>query len=176
VVELHGLHDCNGLTLSPDASSLAVLCSGGDLSNADPSLEHAGVVLLSIADGTVERQRFAASELGTAPPAFSIEFATASTLVVTLVGSVDGTPPESDDAVLEIDLQRGEHRELLRAAAGELGEVRCAPECGVCMAADTRHGGVLHRFEVDAEGRLGQRQSIANETLIGLPPRYLGRF
>jgi hypothetical protein len=176
VVELEGLHDCNGLAVSPDGGSLALVCSGAGWREADPSLEQAGVVVLSTADGIVERQRFAASELGTAPPAFSVDFATASTLVVTLVGSSDGTPPESDDALVEIDLQSGAHRVLLRSAAASLGEMRCASECGVCMAADTRHGGVLHRFEVDAEGHLGEPQSIANEPVIGLPPRFLGRF
>ncbi|HEX7671415.1 MAG TPA: hypothetical protein VF395_17600 [Polyangiaceae bacterium] len=72
--------------------------------------------------------------------------------------------------------------ETLLMSAGEpftLYGISCDALCRVCVVADAdakRQGGVLHRFTVDEQGRLGEDQVIKVETRIGLPPRYVGRF
>jgi hypothetical protein len=80
--------------------------------------------------------------------------------------------------LVAVDYQTGAVTELLRSAGTPftLGDVVCAPGCGVCLAADAeRDGGVVHRF-VTGAGSIRYDRSIRVETEIGLPPRYLGRF
>jgi hypothetical protein len=44
------------------------------------------------------------------------------------------------------------------------------------VADASRSAGVVHRYEVNEMGFLGERQEIIVDRTIGLPPRHLGWF
>jgi hypothetical protein len=167
---LDGAHSCSALAIAPDEQELAVACSGIWDGGPEPDPAFSFVVRIGIQGGLAELGRFGALELGGAPFAQALDYAAAGTLVATRLGLEDGRP----DTLVEIDVATGSAREVLASAPFSLGDVRCAPACGACFASDAdRH--VLHRFEV-AGGRLGPPLPLVADTVVGLPPTFIGRF
>ncbi|MBN2192994.1 MAG: hypothetical protein JW751_09275 [Polyangiaceae bacterium] len=179
VLVLDGIHGCSGLAMSPDASELSLACSGEWGGDGTPDLDTSALVRVRTTSPLAELARTSAEELGGDPVGMSVSYASRSHLVFTTLGRfADAAGPAADDALLELDLESGEHHVLLRSASAPftLGDVRCDPVCGVCMAADAgREGGVVHHFTVDDAG-LGEKTMIEIDDGVGLPPRWVGTF
>ncbi len=186
VIVLAGMHGCAGLAVSPSNEQLAVLCSGNFAGSSTPKLDESGVVLFDLSPelasagqgaSATESHRIMAAELVGQPLGFSLDFFAESRLVLVAMGRfAEGSTPAQQDALLELDLNTGLHRELVRTVATpyELGDVRCTRPCDYCFAADADRA-VVHRLSETADGLLVD-QSIVADTEIGLPPRALGRF
>ncbi|RLB63183.1 MAG: hypothetical protein DRI90_07435 [Deltaproteobacteria bacterium] len=193
VTVLEGLHGCVGLAIGPRfdvtgqpavAPPLAVSCSG-KFDGANASMAESGVVVLSTAGPLPsEVDRWTAAELVGQPLGMSLDFIDHQRLLITVLGLAD---PLVLDGAIELDTETNEVRELLRSDAQpfQLGEVRCmtavagagAPEdgmCGGCFIADSERNRV-HRFAATTTG-LEVVESLLVDTMIGLPPRQLGRF
>lgn len=175
---LPGLHDCNGIAVSPDGGEIALVCAGDLDAYGTTSLGAAGVVRISVPDLT-EKKRYPASDLGAGVPGFSLSYATSTLLLATLVGNVlDGV----DDAAVAIDLDSGDSHEIHRAGPVQLGAVLCpsrldapddrAPEA--CFLTDADAFSVV-RFPIQ-KGALGMPTEISANEGRGRPPRYLGQF
>lgn len=181
VTVLEGLHGCAGMALAPDRRRLAVSCSGTFTSDQQSVLAEAGLMVLDLADGLpVERTRVPASDIGEGGLGLKVAFVDADTVAFTVFGNdaVAGVSAR-DDVLVAVDYESGQRTELLRSAGKSftLGDVTCAPGCGVCFSADAeREGGVVHRFAVADDGLVTYDRAIRVESTIGLPPRYLGRF
>ncbi len=109
----------------------------------------------------------------------SVSYASPTRLVFTTLGRFgDAVAPALDDALVELDLDDGTHRTLLRSTDDPftLGDVSCDARCGVCLVADAgRDGGVLQRLVVGGSGLEGPTAlSLADG--IGLPPRHVATF
>ena len=187
VTILDELHGCRGLAVSAAGARLAVTCSGKFAGGSTPSLAEAGVAVLSFeATGAVgdeqielvEIRRWSAAALGDQAPGFAVDFAGDDRLLLTLLGQF-GTAeqPLQQDALLDLPLEPGASPRVIlqtEATPFELGEVRCLEACGRCFAADAERG-VIHRLG-HGDGGLAVDASYSVDTVIGLPPRLLGRF
>lgn len=177
VTVLDGMHGCSMMALSPSGTELAVGCSGEFGGDSVSSLAESGIVLLSTDGELLERRRFPAAKFGTGPIA-AIAYASDTRLVFTTFGHFehDGLP-ERQDSFLQVDADSGEFEVVLHSDGlpFSLGDIRCAPPCGVCFLADASRG-VLHRFSVGADGALNERVEVVVDRDIGLPPRSLGWF
>jgi hypothetical protein len=85
------------------------------------------------------------------------------------------------DRARRLDLQTGRiDPDALRQSEGSpyvLGEIRCEPSAATCVLADAETmGGVVVRFDIDAEGQLQQQGSVALEAGVGIPPRSISRY
>ncbi|HEX7671417.1 MAG TPA: hypothetical protein VF395_17610, partial [Polyangiaceae bacterium] len=178
VLTLDGLANCNGLALSPTGQELSVLCSGkiNDKAPSDPA--GAGIAVVDVTGAPRVTRTWKGADLGPGPVGFFADYAAPSVLVFQTFGYAVGSTVVND-TVARLDLETGSVETLLMSA-GEpftLYGISCDALCRVCVVADAkRQGGVLHRFTVDGQGRLGEDQVIKVETSIGLPPRYVGRF
>lgn len=171
VLVLSGMHGCAGLAPSPDEKSLAVVCSG-EFGGGDPDPKSSGVVVIDVADALTERTRIDAGTLGGAPLGQAVAWVSADRLLVTSFGA---EAPPRPDRVLEVSIGARSVRTVLEGTAFTLGDVRCAAACDVCFVADAGDG-VVRRFDVGADGALGDGVAIAIGDAIGLPPRQLGAF
>jgi hypothetical protein len=177
---LDGLRGCAALAVSPDQAELAIACTGDDLRDAVPSVEHSGLALVDISGAPRSIAQLAASAWGADPAGFSLDYVAPGVLLLGTLGHFDesgavGAP----DTLWRLDTASGELSALLRSERTPftLGAVRCAPTCGVCFLADAeREGGSVLRFDVDQSGALGAPTAIRAETRVGLPPRYLSVF
>ncbi|WP_129579054.1 MULTISPECIES: hypothetical protein [Sorangium] len=187
VTVLEGLHGCGGLAASAGGSRLAVVCPGTFGGDATSNAGEAGLVVLARRDGRlVEEARWTAAELGAGTPGFSVAFASEDRLLFSTLGrdALSAGGPV-DDTLTSVELagsapERGDPEVLLRSKElpFSLGEVRCAEACGRCLAADAEtDGGVVHRFDVGADGSaLVHAGAFHVDPRVGLPPRYLGAF
>jgi hypothetical protein len=179
VLVFEGLHGCSALALAPQSDELAVGCSGSWGGDNEAEISESALVRVAIQSGVQEVARYAAGHFGQGPIAQGVAYATERLVLLTTYGRFS-TPdqPAADDTLIELDLETGDARVLLRSAETpfSLGAVSCDAACAVCLVADAeRQGGVVHRFEVTPEGVTGRR-TIKVETSIGLPPRQLGQF
>jgi hypothetical protein len=180
VLTLDGFANCAGIALSPTGKELSVLCSGKIDPNAPSDLTGSGIARVDVTSTPRVTKAWKAADLGPGPVGFSADYATPSALVFQTFGhfAPDGSAAV-DDTVARIDLETG-HVETTLKSAGvpfTLGGIACDALCRVCFATDAgRQGGVVHRFAVDDQGRLGDDRAVKVETRIGLPPRYVGRF
>lgn len=177
---LADLHDCTAIALSPDHESLAIACSGDLQANADLRQERSGLLVLSRAT-LDERARFPASQLGAGVLGFSVSWVTNDGVLVLLAGNLLANVP---DAAVLVPLGGGEVREVHASPPFTMGQVLCpartdgetgpaaSPES--CYVTDAAAPALL-RHPVDS-GSLGPPRSIRVDTLVGLPPRYLGQF
>jgi len=173
VIVFDGMHGCSAMALSPSGQEIAIACSG-DFGVPEGS----GIVLVSVSDMWSESKRFPAAHFGLGSVGATAAYASESKLVFVTNGDF-GSAPQLEDALITLDTNTGAFEIALRSdnMPYSLGDVRCAAACGVCFAADAqRSGGLLHRFELAADGSLGSRSEIVVDTSIGLPPRYLGWF
>jgi hypothetical protein len=175
---LPGARGCSALARSPSGARIAVGCSGSFGGTSTPTLDDAGVVVLR-RDGAdfVEEARFVAAEVLGDPPGFSLAFASERHVVVPSFGRL-ATSGEAarDDRLLELDLETGSVRELLRSEREPftIGEVRCGAACGACFVTDADRGRVV-RFSI-TPGGLASPRSLELGDGVGLPPRYLGGY
>jgi len=176
---LDGVHGCSGLALSPDGSEVALACTGEWGGDGVPDLAGSALVRVRTAPPLVELGRTPAAALGERPVGMSVSYASPTRLVFTTLGRFgDAVAPALDDALVELDLDDGTHRTLLRSTDDPftLGDVSCDARCGVCLVADAgRDGGVLQRLVVGGSGLEGPTAlSLADG--IGLPPRHVATF
>jgi hypothetical protein len=170
--------------LSPVGAEIALSCSG---LLKPPRTEQSWLVFLTAERSPTEVVRYPATQFGNQPLGFSVSYTSATKVLFTSLGTFPDESP-GDDRVIELDRTTGAHRVVLQSVqspscpASEhcpftIGDVVCAPDCGVCFVADAATGGgVVHRFTVSADGRVEQPTSIVVERMIGLPPRYLQLF
>ncbi|HEX4340514.1 MAG TPA: hypothetical protein VH062_31615 [Polyangiaceae bacterium] len=177
---LDGFLGCDGVALAPDATRLAIFCSGKTIGQYGPSdLSTSGVTLVDLSNVARVVKRFGAADLGMGPDGFSGAFSSTSSLVLVTFGYNDAVTYKSvlDDTVVRLDVESGASSVVLRSdgIAFTLGGIVCDVACGACFIADAqRNGGVVHRFALDDAGTLSGDQPIKVETNPGLPPRYLG--
>jgi hypothetical protein len=180
VVVLDGMHGCTELALSPSEDEIAVSCSGEFAGDSVATVAESGVVLVSAKDEWKERRRFPAAKFGLGPLGSGLAYASDTTVVFTTAGELtEAGDTKREDALLVVDTDSGQFEVALRSSAKPFtfGNVRCASRCAVCFVADaSRSAGVVHRYEVNEMGFLGERQEIIVDRTIGLPPRHLGWF
>ncbi len=175
VLVLKGLHDCTAAALSPDGSELAVDCWGFDQCTGDPVISESGVALVSLGSSLALDRTFAAADLGEGAIALGVAWSGSHTLLVTSFGQeADSSRPSRQDKLIELDTATGQHRVLLSSDPFALGDVRCVAD-KACFAADAGRG-VVDRFSVGEDGRLGEATAVHVGANVGLPPRYLGWF
>ncbi len=179
-VVLEGLHNCSGLALSPTGGQIAVFCSALVDAKGGTEPEFSGIALVDVRDQPVVQRVLSSTALGARSIGFYGDYATESLLLVTAFGAY-GEHGEAiaQDGLLRIDLTTDTADTILESEETpfSLGGVACDAACGVCLVADaSRDGGVVHRYEVSAEGTLADVSTIKVERDIGLPPRYIGRF
>jgi hypothetical protein len=184
VTVLKGLHDCRGIAVSPDETELAVACSG---SLQPPTAEQSGLVFLSAERNPQERGRFSAATFGDTPLGFTVAYASPRSVIFTTFGTLPGEVT-TDDTAIRLDLDSGGFEVLFTSARSpacgasercpfSIGDVVCAPGCGVCFVADAAtDGGSVHRLSVSPEGRVQRDERRRTGDGIGLPPRYLQIF
>ena len=179
VLVLSGLRGCAGLALSPDASEIAVSCSGAWEGDSVANVPEAGVARVGLYPAFQEIERYPAETFFEGSVSTGVSYAGPARLVFSTYGrfATEDLPP-ADDTLIELDLESGDFRVLFRSEETPftLGDVRCDAACGVCFITDAaRDGGVVHRFAVGEDG-LSLDQAITLDTSLGLPPRLLGWF
>jgi DNA-binding beta-propeller fold protein YncE len=176
VLVLDGLYECNGIAVSPTGDRVAVSCSGRFGGGSEPMVSESAIVVVALGSTLEEIARVPASP--SVPFGFGVAWAASETVVANTFGrfsSKDG--PARSDTVVEIELVGLTARTLLESADEPftLGDVRCGAACATCFASDAGRG-LMHRFSVDASGRVGPPSPIQVKDAIGLPPRTLGQF
>ena len=171
---LDGLRGCSALALSPSAKRIAVACTGARYGSA-PDLGLSGVIVFELGQELREFRRLSAPEFGGRSTGFGLDFASDELLLLTAYGNLETSP--RTDALIELELRNMTFRTLANTQEEpfKFGDVRCAAACGVCYLADAELG-VLQRFELDSEGKLGSSSSVEPDQRIGLPPVALGGF
>src|SRR5262249_35868909 len=106
---LDGAFDCAGLALSPDDTTLAVLCSGKRIVPTAPSdLTGSGGVLVDVSATPTIVRRVDASDLGDGPVGFFAAFVSKTALLVETFGYDDPVSgAHRDDTIVELDLSTG---------------------------------------------------------------------
>lgn len=175
-----GLRGCDALALSPNATELAVACTGDDLRDAVANTDHSGIALVDLSAATRETQRFPGSTWGADPVSFSVDYAAAGVLLFETFGHFDESGAASTpDTLWRFDTQSAQSEVILHSLRTPftLGAIRCVPACGACFAADAeREAGSVQRFSVDENAVLGTPTATIAEARVGLPPRYLSVF
>lgn len=176
-IVLEGLLDCAGMAVSPSHRQLAVFCGALTDSNGAFQLEASGIALLGLEPTPTLERVLRAETFGSRPVAFSGAYAAESRLLFSTFGEFsDANEVLATDTMFTLDLDRDLASPILEGQPFSLGGVSCAAKCGVCVVADANtDGGVVHRYEVDADGNT-DHVAIKVETSIGLPPRSFGRF
>lgn len=193
VVLLSGLHGCGGLALAPSANQLAISCAGPF--NSDLLLPYgSGIALVDITGSPKLSRVILAGEVAEDAVAYAITYASDRSLLFTTFGRFPSSGSARMDGLYQLDLTSFESQRLLSSESlpFSFGDLRCEPTCGYCFLADAaRGGGVVHRFALEepptssgeqpGAQRLGVVQltldrAIRPDTLIGLPPRYLGSY
>ncbi len=175
VLVLEGLHGCWGLAPSPDGERVAVSCAGRFQGADGSSLEESGIVVV---DGSslTERARFSAAAVAGTPLGSGLSWVDDRTVLAIGAGSDGAVTPPHDDVLFQLDIETGVAEVLLSSDAEPytLGDVACAPACGVCLAADAGRNVVQH-FHLE-DGALSSPRAIHLGDAIGLQPRVVGRF
>jgi hypothetical protein len=180
VLVLEGLRGCSGMALSPAGDALAVFCSALSDSNGNSQPGFSGVGLVELTPAPRLERVLAAGAWGGAPVGSSGAYAGDRTLLLTTFGRFSALgEAEAQDALWALDVESGRARELLKSdgVPFTLGSVACAPACGQCVVADAeRQGGIVHHYQLDADGNVLSHATIKVESRFGLPPRDVGRF
>ncbi len=175
-VRIDGLENCQAMALSPATDRVAVGCTGKVELDGTTDISRAGIAVVTLGAGgaaSAVSGRFPATSFGRSPQ-FSIAFASEQTVLFPTFGTdpAEGGTAHGDELV-ELDLTTGASRVLLTSAdAFDLGEVRCAADCGSCFLADAGEGSV-RRFTVDG-GAASEAGPVRIDDGIGLPPRFIG--
>lgn len=179
VLVFEGMKACSSARPSPDGSVLAVACNGAFGAASSGGFEDSGVVLVSVADEPVERERWTAAALGVGAINLAAWLDDTHLALVTFGRfSADGTAAEADDEARTLDLDAGTISEpWLRAGPFSLGDVACSLEAGACLVADAEaDGGVVHTLAIGPAGGVTLTGRAKPDPLTGLPPRALGAF
>lgn len=177
---LSGLSGCSGMALSPSGGELAVTCSGMFDSKTVDTPASSGVAVVRIGDVLSEVTRVSATALGRGPLSFSVGYADADTLLVSAFGnlSLDGSAARND-VLARVDVRLGDVTALteVQSEPFDLGQIRCAPACGLCFVADAASSGVWRlAFEPGKAASLETGALLPLRFEDGLPPRYIGLF
>lgn len=172
-VDVAGLSNCGGMSVSPSGAKLALTCTGVfpsfNTTDAEQN-QHSGVVVFELGQRppVALRQFSLGTQLGQ-PVGWSVAFASETVVMGRAVGDlVTGRR----DVAFSLDTESGEVRTLVDADPFALGDVRCTPGCGgMCLLADASIG-ALRRWKSGVE----EQAPIKVDTLVGLPPRFLGGF
>jgi hypothetical protein len=184
VVAIHrflGLTSCSTLVRAPGDQEIAVACNGSFVA-ALGDVADSAIVRLRVDEGQVdELARYAAADLGDAQIS-ALSYVSSDRILFTTYGrlAADKRKAELQDTLRLLDLRSGEASEPIlqtRAVPFSLGDVLCKAQPAVCFVTDAEtRGGVVHRFEVLADGTLGPSLPLEVDRVTGLPPRYLGGF
>ena len=178
VFVVEGLEGCSSLGLSPDASRLAVACTGRFGEDPRQGFPRSGIVVLAVGDALAEVTRFTAKDWGT-EQVTGAEWTSDSTLLVSTAGrfAAEIVP----DALRFLDLDTGVLEMTPVLASHEdafvLGGVQCEVPSKTCFVADAETDkGVLHQLSIESGGTVTVTRAVKIDTGTGLPPRYLGSF
>lgn len=183
VVAIHrfaGLTSCSTLAAAPGAQEIAVACNGSFVA-ALGDVADSAIVRLHVDGGQVEElARHPAVDLGDAQIS-ALSYLSPEYILFTTYGRFSADKkPVLQDTLRILDLPSGEASEPIlqtRKVPFSLGDVLCKPEAAVCFVTDAEtRGGVVHRFELRADGTLGPSIPLEVDRVTGLPPRYLGSF
>lgn len=197
---LAGLAGCSALGIEPPSDGegkpravrrLLVGCSGRFLGSSMPSLDASGLVLLEPeGDSLHEVRRWGAERLSDRPLGFDLAIDEFGHALVTTMGRLaEGTVPARPDALVEVDLDGDSTRVVLETSSRpfELGGVRCNSRIEQGFESEVESACLPDCFIADGEaGRLRRlvrgesgytpAEALVVEDVIGLPPRWLGRF
>jgi hypothetical protein len=179
LLELAGLKSCGRVAVSPDASTLAVACSGAlTPEGVVEGIDESAIVLFdALSLPPVERTRFSASDLFGVPLQNDVEYANDQLLLFKTQSALGGS---EHNRWLALDLDSGEVEEILQAEPDSAGDGKglvyggmvCAPGCSnICLLADSDRS-VLQRVRV--RGGVELIESVQVERSVGLPPRVIG--
>jgi hypothetical protein len=175
-----GVTGCSALALSPSGQRVAVACAGTFGGDSVSSLEDSALVVVRLGSPPSVEAVVPALSFAGAPIGWGIDWASEQRLFVVTWGHLDDNGEAAEpDRAFELDWESGTARELASTVSTPFafGEVRCMPACGACFLADAEtRGGVVQRFPIGRGGVLGAPEAFEVEGVIGLPPRYLGRF
>lgn len=178
-LELTDVAGCAGLSLAPDGTELAVVCSGGWGSAAGARPETSGVVGIDITSTPTERWKLLATSLSPALPfGFSVAHASNDHVVTVALGHhADANQSAESDRFVSYDVKTKRTEVLYRQAGTPfvLGDVRCLSNCGRCALANANGRGRLMLFQ-DTDAGLLPLDEIPSDANVGLPPRWLGTF
>jgi hypothetical protein len=172
-LDVAGLANCGGLSVSPSGARLALACSGVFADGAG-QLARSGLVVLDLgARPPREAARFDLAARFGAPLAPAVAFASETLLVGVAYGDLAAG---RRDLAYALDLAGGEATTLAEAAdAFSFGDLRCAPGCGErCFLADAGQN-TLRPFRLEG-GALAPEAGLRVDTAFGLPPRALGAY
>jgi hypothetical protein len=171
-LDLPGVANCTSVAIAPSGQAVALSCTGV-LSDADPKLRSAIVLLDATMRPPVEIKRFAAATQLGAPLGFTLAYASETLLVGVALGD---TMAGRNDVAYTLDLTAGTVQPLADAgAAFVFGDVRCAPGCtDLCFLADANTN-MLRVWKANGSS-LDAQSSVPVDPTIGLPPRSLGTF
>ncbi len=172
-LDLPGLANCGTLALSPDASVIALACSGV-LGNYDDEKRRGGIVLLDAkSEPPVEIRRFSLADHLKRPIGSTLAFAGPETLLGVALGDMQA---KTNDIVYALDTESGNARVLAEAGgAFAFGDVLCSPHCTRrCWLADA-HQGIVRTWHTNGAS-LEPGPSIKVDTVVGLPPRFFGTY
>jgi len=178
VFVLDGLKGCSGLAVSRARREVAVSCSGIFDSNTVDVPATSGLVRVAVAEPFEEIDRYPAADLDAGPLGLWTAYAGDSQLLVSAMGNLDlNGEAERPDVLASLDINAGDFSAVpgVSTAPFDLGEIRCAADCGNCFATDANAPGVW-RVPLLESGELGAAELLPVPAGDGLPPRYLGFF
>jgi hypothetical protein len=169
-LDLPGLANCDGMTLSPSGKTVALSCAG--VSTDSPPTKRSGIVLL---DATmhppVEVKRIpAATQLG-AELGFTLAFASEDLLVGVAIGDM---ATGKNDLAYSAVVSTGKVQMIADGGmAFVLGDALCLPGCGdLCFVADATMN-ALRVWKVTG-ATLTPQAAVPVDPSVGLPPRVIG--
>lgn len=174
---IDGLEVCEGLSLSPDESSLVVSCTGLVDQAAEEAPSKSGLVVLDLAQGPGawrEVSRTRAADFRRGPLGFGVSHLSRDVVLLTTFGALEGPDAGRPDSLLAFDLTSQKEEVLLEGPAFALGGLICSEPCGRCYVADAE-AGLLHIVELDADEDI-RIQARRVDTGVSLPPRMLQLF
>ncbi len=171
-LDLPGLANCDGMTLSPSGKTVALACAG--VSTDSVPTQRSGIVLLdATARPPTEIKRIpAATQLG-AQLGFTLAFANEDLLVGAALGDM---ATHKNDLAFSASISTGKVQIIADGGmAFVLGDALCLPGCGdLCFIADATMN-ALRVWKVSGSTLTAQAAAPVDPS-IGLPPRVLGRI
>jgi hypothetical protein len=169
-IDLSGLANCDGMTLSPSGKTVALSCAG--VSTDPVPTQRSGIVLLdATASPPTEIKRIAAATQLGAQLGFTLAFASEDLLVGAALGDM---ATKKNDLAFSASVSTGMTQVIADGGmAFVLGDALCLPGCGdLCFVADATMN-ALRVWKVSGS-TLTAQAAVPVDPSVGLPPRSLG--